>query len=334
MHNEISDRPFDVTVVNVNNLKAGRHLYDQPTEGTISRASSFEQINLERHNARYDPNVPVVEDAACAAVLNNNQGGTLPRTAPYKAAACAGDPTALAYSVRARLSSPVFGFNPRECHKAIRLWHSNHCAILEQNRGLYKSVRGVLPIGNYGKRVYYEFFLQRQSAGDGVCLGLATRELPLNCLCGTRPNSIGFSTLGSLIRTVDGKDTWTAFGSSVGSGSTVSCLVGLRKVADESNTVLKANVEFFVDGCSRGSVDYEFFGEHAVFPTLSLSAKKTRVYSLFNGPDMLFASCLPRDEEIVSVDGNPIGRDAGNTPQSLGLASTNRENEPAKYAAS
>lgn len=318
MHTEISDRPFDVTVVNVNNIKGRLVSVYKPTEGTISRASSFEHIILEQDAARLDPDVPVVEDAAYAAVLND-QDGSLPHTAPNRAYALSGDPTELAYSLRARLSSPVLGFNPKECHEGIRLLDTNHCAVRVQERGLYKSVRCVLPLRTDRRRMYYEFFVLRQSTGGGVCLGLATQELPLNCLCGTRPNSIGFCTSGSLIRTVDGKETWTAFGSDVGSGSTVGCLVGLEKVRFESKTIIKANVQFFVDGNSRGNVDHEFVGDLDIYPTLSLFAKNTRVY-LFNGPDMLFASCLRIDEDIVTLDNQKIVRDAGNNPQSLSLA--------------
>lgn len=320
MHTEISDRPFDVTVVNVNNIKGRLNPVNHPTEGTISRASSFEHIVQESDSTLLDPDVPIVEDAAYAAVLND-QDGSLPHTAPNRAHAYSGNPTELACSVRARLSSsPMLGFNPNECHDGIRLLDTNHCAFRVQEHGLYKSVRGMLPVLTNKKRVYYEFFVLRQSAGGGVCLGLATPELPLNCLCGTRPNSIGFCTSGSLIQTVDGKEKWTAFGSDVGSGSTVGCLVGLEKVQSNAKTNIKANVQIFVNGSSRGNVDYEFVGDLDIFPTLSLFAKNTRVYSLFKGTDMFFASSLPNDEDIVTLDEQKIPRGTGNTPQSLCLA--------------
>lgn len=309
MHTDISIRPFDVTVVNVSNMGFSRRsVFDSPKDGTISRASSFESICQEKRSSRLDATVPIVEDAAYAALLNN-EAGSLPHTAPNRAGAFSEDPTELAYSVRARLSSPILGFNQNECHKGIRLLEKNHCAVRVQERGLYKSVRGILPIRADLRRVYFEFYVSRQSAGGGVCLGLATPELPLNCLCGTRPNSVGFCTSGSLIRTVDGKETWTAFGRDVGSGSTVGCLVRLQKVVDDKEgrkSVLKGNVQFSVDGCSRGSLDCEFVGELDVFPTLSLFSKDTRVYSLFNGPDMRYASFLPGDEIVVTLEGQEI----------------------------
>lgn len=321
MHTEIPDRPFDVTVVDVKNLPATRSMTDaQTTDGTISRASSFEDIDIK---ARYDPNVPIVEDAAYAATLND-QAGSLPHTAPYRANALSSDPTVLAYSVRARLSSPVLGFDPHECHEGIHLTDTNHCAVRTQERGLYKTVRGVLPLPENVRRVYYEFFIFRQATGGGVCIGLSTHELPLNCLCGTRPNSIGFSTSGNLIQTVDGKETWRAFGEELNSGCTVGCLVsmkGMSRGGEKEKITRRASTQFFVDGKLKGTVEYDFVGNLDVFPTLSLFAKHARVYSLFNGQDMLFASSLPDDEDILTLDGQKIRRDTGNTPNSLGLAS-------------
>lgn len=329
MHTEISDRPFDVTVVNVKNLPATRSLVDpENTDGTISRASSYE--NIKDGRARYDPNVPVVEDAAYAATLND-RAGSLPHTAPYRANLLSSDPTELAYSVRARLSSPVLGFNPKECHEGIRLTDTNHCAVRVQERGLYKTVRGVLPIRENSYRTYYEFFIFRQATGGGICIGLSTHELPLNCLCGTRPNSVGFSTSGNLIQTVDGKETWREFGEELQSGSTVGCLVSMRRKTSGDGNGKSSRVvtkEYFVDGKSRGKVDYEFVGDLDVFPTLSLFAKNARVYSLFSGQDMLFASCLPADDDILTLDGQAIRRDSGNTPRLLGLESENVEAPP------
>lgn len=320
MHTEISDRPFDVTVVNVKNLPTTRSLLDpQSTDGTISRASSYENISEQR--IRYDPNVPVVEDAAYAAKLND-EGGSIPRTAPYRANALSSDPTELSYSVRARLSSPVLGFNPKECHDGIKLIDTNHCAIRVQERGLYKTVRGVLPLPQCSNRVYYEFFIFRQATGGGVCIGLSTQELPLNCLCGTRPNSVGFSTSGNLIQTVDGKETWREFGEELDSGCTIGCLVSVKNTstAESTKNTRIVTTTFFVNGVEKGTAGYEFVGDLDVFPTLSLFAKHARVYSLFKGSDMVFTSSLPTNEEILTLDGRRIRRDAGNTPNSLGLA--------------
>ena len=322
MHTEISDRPFDVTVVNVKNLPATRTIADvHTTDGTISRASSFENVNDANNKLRLDPTVPVVADAAYAATLND-QAGSFPHTALYSANALTSDPTELAYSVRARLSSPVLGFNPNECHEGIRLTDTNHCAVRVQERGLYKTVRGVLPLRETATPTYYEFFIYRQATGGGVCIGLSTHELPLNCLCGTRPNSVGFSTSGNLVQTVDGKETWTEFGKELESGCTVGCLVSINRLNPRDSTTKTTRLvstEFFVDGKSKGTVDYQFVGDLGIFPTLSLFAKHARVYSLFNGQDMLFASCLPAQEQILTLDGHEIRRDSGNTPKTLGL---------------
>lgn len=330
MHTEIPDRPFDVTVVNVQNLPHTKTPLETPqTDGTISRASSFEDMNSDSvARLRYDPSVPVVEDAAYAATLND-QDGSLPHTAPYRASALSSDPTELAYSVRARLSSPTLGWNPNECHEGIVLRDTNHCAVRVQERGLYKTVRSVLslrPISN--ARVYYEFFVLKQAVGGGVCVGLSTKELPLNCLCGTRPNSIGFSTSGNLIRTVDGKDSWSDFGCDLDSGCTIGCLTAVKKMTNagpNSKTMVKSTIEFFVDGVSRGCVDYDFVGDLEVYPTLSLFAKNARVYALFNDQAMLFAGSLPEGEDIVTLNGQSIRRVSNNTSHSLGLGSCSKE---------
>lgn len=366
MHTEVSDRPFDVTVVNVLNLPS------TSTDGTISRASSFENIletdnqsppqrqrqqsyghndensaryqhqhqrfqhpqqersheYYHRHHPRQDPTVPVLDDAEYAAKLNDRTG-TLPHTAPYRASALCSDPTQLAYSVRARLSSPILGFNPNECHEGIRLTDTNHCAVRVQERGLYKTVRSVLPLReNSNSKIYFELFIFRQTVGGGICIGLSTKELPLNCLCGTRPNSIGYSTSGNLIRTVDGKETWSDFGDELQSGCTVGCLVSIKKGNNNKNKQIRMiSTDFFSDGKYKGSACCEFVGDLEVFPTLSLFAKHARVYSLFNGQDMLFTSCLPSGEEIMTLDGQPVHRGAGNTSKSLGLEQTQEQTQ-------
>ncbi|KAI0560304.1 hypothetical protein FGB62_117g12 [Gracilaria domingensis] len=95
MHSNVSDRPFDVTVVNVKTLPAFRSLMDiQLAGGTMSKASSMEKIHEER--LRYDPTIASVSDAAYAARLND-QDGSLPHTAPYRANARSSNPTELAY---------------------------------------------------------------------------------------------------------------------------------------------------------------------------------------------------------------------------------------------
>lgn len=322
MHTEVSDRPFDVTVVNVENLPSSRPLLDaQTTDGTISRASSFE--NVTDYAIRYDPSVPILEDAAYAAKLND-QAGTLPHTAPYRASALCSDPTELAYSVRARLSSPVLGFNPNECHDGIRLTDTNHCAMRIQERGLYKTVRSVLPIRESPLSTYFEFFIYRRATGGGVCIGLSTQELPLNCLCGTRPNSVALSTSGNLIQTVDGKETWRDFGNELQSGSTVGCLVSMKAVECPKNAknfvpIRLASVQFYADGLYIGTADYKFAGNLDVFPTLSLFANHARVYALFNGEDMLYSSALPSHEGVLTLDGRKVRHHLDNNTRRLGL---------------
>lgn len=260
------------------------------------------------------------DDAAFAATLNNDRHGSLPRTALYRAGALASDPAELACSVRARLSSPRLGFDPKECHDGIALLDRQHCAQRVQERGLYKTVRAVLPVvpPRPGARVYFEFYILRQAVGGGVCVGLSTRELPLSCLCGTRPNSLGISTSGNTIRTVDGKESWSDFDSQLTSGCTAGLLVSLnrRSGASSSNdraAVTTAAVSLYVDGQHRGDVEYTFRGDMHVYPTLSIYARNARVYSLFDGADMLWASCLPAGD-MYTLDGLEVCRDGAGGP--------------------
>eukprot|EP00180_Rhodochaete_pulchella_P003442 Plantae.Rhodophyta-Rhodochaete_pulchella.ctg5884.p1 GENE.Plantae.Rhodophyta-Rhodochaete_pulchella.ctg5884~~Plantae.Rhodophyta-Rhodochaete_pulchella.ctg5884.p1 ORF type:complete len:261 (-),score=29.27 Plantae.Rhodophyta-Rhodochaete_pulchella.ctg5884:1319-2074(-) len=245
------------------------------------------------------------------------------------------DPTELAFSVRARFSDEALGFDPLECHKGILLTDTCHCAVRVQEAGLYKTVRARMRVP-VSRDVYVEIFVHKSSSSGGVCLGLSTRELPLSCLVGTRPNSIGFSTSGNLIRTVDGKERWSPFGKDSGSGCAVGMLVRLDDdhegatgrsssgdlTSDSRGRMSRrtATIEYYVDGNLVGKVDnFTFLGHMDVFPTVSLFARNARVYSLFNGADMLFASALPENRDIYTVAGERINRDSGNTPHSLGF---------------
>lgn len=308
MHAAVPDQPFDVTVVNVKNLPITSPMIGAHATGRIiSRPSSFE--NIVECSIQDDPFIPFLEDAAYAAKLNN-QGGAFPRTAPYRASALSRDPTEFAYSVRARLSSPLLGFNPSECHEGIRLTDTNHCAVRVQERGLYKSVRSVLSIPKSTLPTYFEIFIYRRATGGGVCIGLSTHELPLNCLCGTRPNSIGVSTSGNLIQTVDGKESWRDFGEELHSGSTVGCLVSIKTEtsSDSGNTQVSriASSRFYANGVYRGTANYKFVGGLEVFPTLSLFANHARVYAHFSKDDMLYAKSLASNVDMITLDGKRI----------------------------
>eukprot|EP00184_Porphyridium_aerugineum_P003667 CAMPEP_0184695146 /NCGR_PEP_ID=MMETSP0313-20130426/2868_1 /TAXON_ID=2792 /ORGANISM="Porphyridium aerugineum, Strain SAG 1380-2" /LENGTH=687 /DNA_ID=CAMNT_0027153549 /DNA_START=474 /DNA_END=2537 /DNA_ORIENTATION=+ len=263
MHNHINDRPFDVTVVSVHKLADLR--LQQEAVGTISRVSSIEDMRSKA--LRYDPSLQLYQDAAYAAALRNQGDESMPRTAPNRASISVNDPVELAFSVRSRLSSPRLGFNPKECHEGVLLTDSNHCAIRMQEKGLYKTVRGASPIPPGGK-VYFEMFAIQPSSGGGVCVGLSTRELPLSCLVGTRPNSIGFSSSGNLIRTVDGKESWTDFGTGVVDNLcrfSIGALVELRNrepgssinsSMNSSSQSIHGNADIYDDGDESHQADF------------------------------------------------------------------------------
>lgn len=116
---------------------------------TSTRESSFHSVGSVAQNATYE------------AALKADEVGSMPHTAPSCAMLFANDPKELAHSVRARLSTPMLGFNPKECHSGILLYEKNHCAIREEAKGLYKSVRSLLPVQEE-RAVYFEMFIAKQ----------------------------------------------------------------------------------------------------------------------------------------------------------------------------
>mmetsp|Transcript_575 Transcript_575/g.1943 ORF Transcript_575/g.1943 Transcript_575/m.1943 type:complete len:523 (-) Transcript_575:197-1765(-) len=316
MYKNVNHQPFDVVVVNVSNLKSSDKVI--PKDGLVSRASSFE--DLTRQPMRYDPTVPTFTDATYEAALRADATDSMPHTAPSCASIFANDPKELTYSVRARLSSPLLGFDPKECHSGIELYEKNHCAIRTEAKGLYKTVRSVLPVAE-GRRTYFEMYIAKQERGGGVCIGLSTCELPLSCLVGTRPNSIGYSTSGNIIQTVEGKEAWSKFGESVDAGAVVGCLVKLVEISTTPHREVEAQLTFYVDGAEIGSVEFIFMGDLEIFPTLSLFSRDGRVFSLFDSNDMLLGESFPGDEKTYALDGYPVGRSGEKSSPAQGPSS-------------
>uniref|UniRef100_A0A7S0BL98 B30.2/SPRY domain-containing protein n=2 Tax=Rhodosorus marinus TaxID=101924 RepID=A0A7S0BL98_9RHOD len=299
MHKRINHSPFDVVVVNVHNLKNNER--DTLKDGLVSRASSFEDLNRPM---RYDPSLAVVRDATYEAALRADEKGSMPHTALATARVYANDPKEFNYSVLARLSSSSLGFNPKDCHGGIELLEKNHYAVRVDPKGLYKTVRSVLPLVENSKS-YFEVYITKQEKGGGICVGISTKELPISCLVGTRPNSVGFSTSGNAIQTVHGKEAWSNLGRTVSAGSVVGCLVSLSPVREDGGSEVQAELTFFADGKELGSLSYKFVGGLPLYPTLSLFSREGRVFSLFDVNDMMNAHAV-KDEGAVSLDGKSI----------------------------
>ncbi|KAK4533926.1 hypothetical protein CCYA_CCYA20G4808 [Cyanidiococcus yangmingshanensis] len=144
-------------------------------------------------------------------------------------------PLELQYALRAEFSSPAFGFDPQSCHEDILLSTANQCARMRpQHSGLYRSVRGVLPVppGSYFEVVFApaedfegdpssrrsvvdtklpvrkcnSLFSSRvngkQQETAAACVGIAldTEHLLLNALLGGHAGSIGLHTSGFVVR--------------------------------------------------------------------------------------------------------------------------------------
>lgn len=144
-------------------------------------------------------------------------------------------PLELQYALRAEFSSPSYGFDPQSCAADIVLSAGNQCASLRpQHSGMYRSVRGLLPVppGSYFEVLFAPLAdadtgpqpvrsivdskvqgRRRNVSGSSrapakrtevaaACVGIAPEaEGPLtNALLGGQPGSIGFHTKGYVVR--------------------------------------------------------------------------------------------------------------------------------------
>ncbi|GJD10783.1 hypothetical protein Gasu2_49530 [Galdieria sulphuraria] len=188
----------------------------------ISRVSSIDEISSQK----IDSGLMLSDFSAHNPSSSSNWENRTPKSSRDIVEAAAGNPLSIAISLRAKLSHPRFGFNPRDTHPDIILTDSNYCAT-KTSAALYRTCRttfALAPDMNY----YFEIYVAKHE-GKGTCVGLSTKELPLNCLCGTRPNSVGFYTTGHLIRTVDGKPQWVKYGTETEADSIVGVFVRLQR---------------------------------------------------------------------------------------------------------
>ncbi|GJQ11762.1 hypothetical protein GpartN1_g3553.t1 [Galdieria partita] len=293
MHRIVDDKPFEVTVLNL------RDGFLSSPYRNISRVSSVDEISSQKvDNALTYPE-------GCIDPSNpSNLENETPRSSRDIVEATAGNPFSIAISLRAKLSHPRFGFNPRDTHPDIVLTDSNYCAT-KTSATLYRSSRttfSLVPGMNY----YFEVYVAKHE-GKGICVGLSTKELPLNCLCGTRPNSVGFYTTGHLICTVDGKPQWVKYGAETEADSIVGVFVRLQRNEVGST----ASFSIFLDGILQdptlGHHEYHFNGSFEVFPTVTLYSKGSKVYGLFCSDHIHHCTVLEYLSELVyGLDGKNI----------------------------
>jgi len=289
MHRVVDDKPFEVTVLNVKDgLPCSPHK-------NISRVSSVDEISSQKTESYLFPE---------GSLDLTNPPDKTPKSSRDIIEAVAGNPLRIAVSLRAKLSNPRFGFNPRDTHPDIILTDSNYCAT-KINATLYRSSRTTRALSP-GTKYYFEVYVAKLE-GRGLCVGLSTKELPLNCLCGTRPNSVGFHTTGHLISTVDGKPQWVRYGKEMEADSIIGVFVQLQRTQGGS----KASFSIFIDGTLQdptlGYQHYDFHGSFEVFPTVTLYSKGSKVYGLFCSDHIHHCTVLEYlSEPVYSLDGKTI----------------------------
>ncbi|EME30709.1 5'-AMP-activated protein kinase, beta-1 subunit isoform 1 [Galdieria sulphuraria] len=294
MHRVVDDKPFEVTVLN---LADG---FPSSPYRNISRVSSIDEISSQK----IDSGLMLSDFSAHNPSSSSNWENRTPKSSRDIVEAAAGNPLSIAISLRAKLSHPRFGFNPRDTHPDIILTDSNYCAT-KTSAALYRTCRttfALAPDMNY----YFEIYVAKHE-GKGTCVGLSTKELPLNCLCGTRPNSVGFYTTGHLIRTVDGKPQWVKYGTETEADSIVGVFVRLQRNQVGSTACFSIFLDGVLQDPSLGHHHYHFNGSFEVFPTVTLYSQGSKVYGLFCSDHIHHFTVLEHlSEPVYGLDGRNI----------------------------
>eukprot|EP00871_Galdieria_phlegrea_P003881 jgi/Galph1/4494/GphlegSOOS_G3186.1 len=307
MHRTVDDKPFEVTVLNV------REGFPSSPRNNISRVSSVDELSCPKtEKVLFQGNSSL--EWSNTSVLNLETERKTPQTSLEVVQATANDPNTIAVSVRAKLSNPLFAFNSRDTHPDLLLKDSCYC-VTKISASLYRSARTTCSL-SVDTNYYFEIYLARNE-GRGICVGLSTKELPLNCLCGTRPNSFGFYTTGHIICTVEGKPQWTKYGQEVKAGSVIGIFVRLSR----SETGSDAKYSIFIDGVlqdeSFSSQTYSFNGSFDIYPTVTLYSQGSMVYGLFCGDHIQHSAQLPLTDSIYGLDKKPIRIQRDSSSESL-----------------
>jgi hypothetical protein len=236
----------------------GRDGEDLIPEGAMSRVSSLNEIRQQHAQLTRIEDEAKHGDASNSVSLPHTQAGanTAAVKTPTRSAFAATNsrqgllarpssadsmvrlqriPLELQYALRAEFSSPKFGFDPQNCHEDILLSTANQCArIRPQHSGLYRSVRGVLPVppGSYFETIFApvadseadlspsrsvvstklparkrsSLFSGRVNSNQrdmaAACIGVAldTESMLLNVLLGGQAGGIGLHTSGFVVR--------------------------------------------------------------------------------------------------------------------------------------
>ena len=292
MHFQVSLRPFEATVVVPDSTEAPQSWRSQNTQIAITPhsipASPLARIRVQNAFNHFSDDVLY----QARDQLRRERAETL-TGAPQPAA-----PT----------------FDPQDSHQDIILSCGLHCAS-KVGTGLYRSCRATLPI-RPNRSVYFQMSIITSSSPindvsdgegqhNGICIGLATKDMPLNTLVGTWKQSIGFYSSGHIIAGSQWRN-YVSVESSFDGGNTVGVLVYIDeedRIRTDEGESIGAKVQFLIDGrplydkAKNPIVASVRFDPRAqVYPTITLYANDTKVLSRFSSSDII----VPHIGQIMS----------------------------------
>eukprot|EP00741_Cyanophora_paradoxa_P012949 tig00020660_g12505.t1 len=137
----------------------------------------------------------------------------------------------------------------------------------------------------------------------GICLGVATRRLATNALCGSDGSSLGWYSSGDIVFAGE----WREFSrEGIRGGQTAGVLVHLAQPGGPGEAA-QASLSFFLDGRPVGSVSQPVAvpaDAGPLYPCLTLYNMSSKVICHFAAPDIRYRSHLP--PHCCSLDGVPL----------------------------
>lgn len=199
------------------------------------------------------------------------------------------------------------GFSEEGCHKDVSLLCEG-LAICKSGGGLYRTARGASCIRpckrckdtGAPQEFYFEVHVVEDDGAGGICIGVASEDLPLNKLVGSNHRSCGLHSSGQVVSRVG---EFREFGRAFKSGDRVGCLVtvhsrgavlprtnppgselGSYTESYEGHAAMEAalptrsevvELTFFVNGDKQGTVSEALWqgveeGQRKLYPSVSL----------------------------------------------------------------
>ena len=178
---------------------------------------------------------------------------------------------------RTTSASTKCGFSFQLHHQDIQLLYGG-IAIERIGGGLYRAALGASRITldtekACKKQVYFEVHIVDDVRSGGICIGVATENLPLNKMVGADFHSCGLHSSGQLVRR---GGEFVPLGVPFHSGDRVGCVVCIER--DNDDVLL----EFWINGIKRGETKEALWksvkrDERALYPAVSLYRPGSKV---------------------------------------------------------